>query len=150
MEVRFEKNIITGEEIEVIVKANRLTNNVKSLMAYINQFDQKPHRILPIKTNDSIIIVKVDDIILVDVQKNTLSIETLTAKYLIQERLYKFIQKLPKDIFVQVSKHAVINLDYLLSLEDSFAGSITAKMEKSLRTSVSRKYLSDLEEHLGL
>ena len=24
MEVRFEKNIITGEEIEVIVKANRL------------------------------------------------------------------------------------------------------------------------------
>lgn len=32
MEVRFEKNIITGEEIEVIVKANRLTNNVKSLM----------------------------------------------------------------------------------------------------------------------
>ena len=104
MEVRFEKNIITGEEIEVIVKANRLTNNVKSLMAYINQFDQKPHRILPIKTNDSIIIVKVDDIILVDVQKNTLSIETLTAKYLIQERLYKFVQKLPKDIFVQVSK----------------------------------------------
>lgn len=91
-----------------------------------------------------------DDIILVDVQKNTLSIETLTAKYLIQERLYKFIQKLPKDIFVQVSKYAVINLDYLLSLEDSFAGSMTAKMEKSLRTSVSRKYLSDLEEHLGL
>ncbi len=32
MEVRFEKNIITGEEIEVIVKANRLTKIISSTL----------------------------------------------------------------------------------------------------------------------
>ena len=47
MEVRFEKNIITGEEIEVIVKANRLTNNVKSLLinlirSHIEFYQLKP------------------------------------------------------------------------------------------------------------
>lgn len=150
MKVRFEQDITTDEEVEVIVKANRFSNDIKSVMEYIEQFDQQSHRILPVKTNDSIRIVKVDDIILIDVQKNTLSIETLTDKYVMQERLYKFIQKLPKDTFVQVSKHAVINIDYLMSLEDSFAGSMTAKLDKKLRTSVSRRYLSNLEEHLGL
>lgn len=150
MKVRFEQDITTDEEVEVIVKANRFSNDIKSVMEYIEQFDQQLHRILPVKTNDSIRIVKIDDIILIDVQKNTLSIETLTDKYVMQERLYKFIQKLPKDTFVQVSKHAVINIDYLMSLEDSFAGSMTAKLDKELRTSVSRRYLSNLEEHLGL
>ncbi|KRN26885.1 LytTR family DNA-binding domain-containing protein [Liquorilactobacillus mali] len=150
MNVRFEQDDTLQDEIDVVVKASRQSDETRTLIEYIKRAGQKSSKIVPVKTADRIIIIKVEDIILADVQKDTLTIETVTDQYVLQERLYKFMQKLPNEIFVQVSKHAVINIDYLIALEDSFAGAMTARLEKNLRTSVSRKFLVDLERHLGL
>ncbi|EJE99326.1 LytTR family DNA-binding domain-containing protein [Liquorilactobacillus mali] len=150
MNVRFEQDDTLQDEIDVVVKASRQSDETSTLMEYIKRAGQESSKIVPVKTADRIIIVKVEDIILADVQKDTLTIETVTDQYVLQERLYKFMQKLPNEVFVQVSKHAVINIDYLIALEDSFAGAMIARLEKNLRTSVSRKFLVDLERHLGL
>ncbi|MDN2452113.1 LytTR family DNA-binding domain-containing protein [Lactobacillus sp. UCMA15818] len=150
MRVRFEQDNTLRDEIDVVVKASRQNNETRTLMEYIKRANQESSKIVPVKTADRIIIVKIEDIILVDVQKDTLTIETITDQYVLQERLYKFMQKLHGGPFVQVSKHAVINIDYLIALEDSFAGAMTARLEKNLRTNVSRKFLVELERHLGL
>ncbi|MFT8477383.1 MAG: LytTR family DNA-binding domain-containing protein [Liquorilactobacillus sp.] len=150
MRVRFEQDNTLRDEIDVVVKASRQNNETRTLMEYIKRANQESSKIVPVKTADRIIIVKIEDIILVDVQKDTLTIETITDQYVLQERLYKFMQKLHGGTFVQVSKHAVINIDYLIALEDSFAGAMTARLEKNLRTNVSRKFLVELERHLGL
>lgn len=150
MRVRFEQDNTLRDEIDVVVKASRQNNETRTLMEYIKRANQESSKIVPVKTADRIIIVKIEDIILVDVQKDTLTIETITDQYVLQERLYKFMQKLHGGLFVQVSKHAVINIDYLIALEDSFAGAMTARLEKNLRTNISRKFLRELENHLGL
>lgn len=51
---------------------------------------------------------------------------------------------------MQVSRHSVINLNYLESLESGFAGNMVAILAEGLKTEVSRRYLPDLERELGL
>ncbi|MCP0886106.1 LytTR family transcriptional regulator [Ligilactobacillus sp. WILCCON 0076] len=150
MKVHFEQDASLQKDIDITVKAADFNDEVKKLLTHIEKFDEDIAKLIPIKTTEKIVIIKINDIILADVQKDSLTIYTVTASYVIQERLYRFMDKLPDKLFVQVSKHAIINLDYLLALEDNFAGTMTARLENELRTSVSRKYLSDLEKHLGL
>ena len=64
-------------------------------------------------------------------------------------RLYQVLENLSDD-FVQVSRHSVINLNYLESLESGFAGNMVAILAEGLKTNVSRRYLPDLERELGL
>jgi DNA-binding LytR/AlgR family response regulator len=64
--------------------------------------------------------------------------------------LAHFADRLASPDFVQVSKHAIVNLNHLLSLEDSFSGSMTAKLSEHTKTSVSRKYVQLLAQRLGL
>ncbi|PNM84486.1 hypothetical protein AL506_008265 [Streptococcus sp. FDAARGOS_146] len=52
--------------------------------------------------------------------------------------------------FIQISKHAVINIDHLLSLSDSFSGSMTARLTNNIKSSVSRIYIRLLMDYLGL
>lgn len=150
MKIRFEHDDTLQDEIDVVVRASSQNDKARTLIEYVKRFKQESSKIVPVKTVDRIVIIKVEDIILADVQKDTLTIETVNDQYIMQERLYKFMQKLPSELFVQVSKHAVINIDYLIALEDSFAGAMTARLEKNLRTNISRKFLGELEKHLGL
>lgn len=54
------------------------------------------------------------------------------------------------DDFVQVSKHGIINLNYLESLEAGFTGNMIAKLAFKQKTDASRRYLPELEKKLGL
>ena len=64
-------------------------------------------------------------------------------------RLYQVLTRLNEN-FVQVSKHGIINLNHLLSLEAGFTGNMIAKLNFDQRADVSRKYLPELERRLGL
>ena len=52
--------------------------------------------------------------------------------------------------FMQISKSCVVNLSYVQSVEAGFGGSLLLKMRNGLSDYVSRKYLPDLKNYLGL
>ena len=52
--------------------------------------------------------------------------------------------------FLQISRHAVMNIDHLESLSDSFSGNMMAKMTGGVKSSVSRKYVKSLMDYLGV
>ena len=64
-------------------------------------------------------------------------------------RLYQVLESLNDD-FIQVSKHSIINLDYLQSIESGFAGNMVAILKNGVKADVSRRYLPELEKELGL
>lgn len=64
-------------------------------------------------------------------------------------RLYQVLENLSED-FVQVSRHSIINLNYLESIESGFAGNMVAMLAVNLRSDISRRYLVNLERKLGL
>ena len=125
------------------------TPKINSLLSYIKNFDKKVDSLLPVKTEDRILTIKIEEIIKVEVEKTELSFYTTNSVIKTNGRLYQILEKLNND-FVQVSKHGIINLNYLESLEAGFTGNMIAKLAFKQKTDVSRRYLPELEKKLGL
>ena len=150
MDVKFHSNPnLEEDQIEVKVIYARQTTNVNNLLSYIKNFDKKVDSLLPVKTEDRILTIKIEEIIKVEVEKTELSFYTTNSVIKTNGRLYQILEKLNND-FVQVSKHGIINLNYLESLEAGFTGNMIAKLDFKQKTDVSRRYLPELEKKLGL
>lgn len=150
MDVKFHSNPnLEEDQIEVKVISARQTTNVNNLLSYIKNFDKKVDSLLPVKTEDRILTIKIEEIIKVEVEKTELSFYTTNSVIKTNGRLYQILEKLNND-FVQVSKHGIINLNYLELLEAGFTGNMIAKLDFKQKTDVSRRYLPELEKKLGL
>lgn len=150
MDVEFHSNPNLEEnQIKIKVISARQTSKVNNLLAYIKNFDKKVDLLLPVKTEDRILTIKIEEIIKVEVEKTELSFYTTNSVIKTNGRLYQILEKLNND-FVQVSKHGIINLNYLESLEAGFTGNMIAKLAFKQKTDVSRRYLPELEKKLGL
>nr|WP_191995478.1 LytTR family DNA-binding domain-containing protein [Limosilactobacillus reuteri] len=119
------------------------------MLNYLDKYDQKSSSLIPIKTEDRILTIKQTELIKVEVTKNILSFYTKSDVIQANGRLYQVLTRLNEN-FVQVSKHGIINLNHLLSLEAGFTGNMIAKLNFDQRADVSRKYLPELERRLGL
>lgn len=151
MDYRFEKDKdLEAGLIDVLVRSQELTPDVQGLLDYLSLYETEAPAILPIKTNDRIEMLKVEELVFVDVNGSSLILETLKGRYLINDRLYKFSQRLNNPDFVQVSKHALININHLEALEASFSGNMLAILTGKRKMDVSRRYLVNLEKRLGL
>ena len=95
-------------------------------------------------------MLKTEDIILADINQTTLMIYSTEGVYTTTETLTRFQNRLNSRNFIQVARHAVINIDHLESLSDSFSGNMTAKLTNQLKTDVSRRYVKLLMDYLGI
>lgn len=149
MKVKFQADPSLDDEIEVEVRASAESGTVRRLINYLNKFGKRDRNLLPVRTSERIVTVKRDELIKVEVQGTSLTYYTLGEVVKTTGRLYQVLENLNDD-FVQVSRHSIINLNYLESLESGFAGNMVAILAKGLKTDVSRRYLRDLERELGL
>ena len=151
MHYQFEEDSsLPKEAIEVLVRSGKYDQAVQDVLDYLAKFEQDRVEILPVKTAVRTELLRVSDLILVDVDGTSLILETTKGRLITTERLYKFRERLSNPDFVQVSKHALININHLKSLENSFSGNMLAMLTNDVTTNVSRRYLSALEKALGL
>lgn len=150
MEIKFTSDSsCADDELKIAIMAKSKTPTVQRLIKYLNRFDKGERALLPIKTADRIVTVKYRDLVKIEVQSTRLTFYTTNEVIETTGRLYKVLAGLNND-FVQVSRHAVININYLQSIEEGFAGNMVAVLEGRLKTDVSRRYLPLLEKELGL
>lgn len=150
MEIKFTSDSsCADDELKIAIMAKSKTPTVQRLIKYLNRFDKGERALLPIKTADRIITVKYRDLVKIEVQSTRLTFYTTNEVIETTGRLYKVLAGLNND-FVQFSRHAVININYLQSIEEGFAGNMVAVLEGRLKTDVSRRYLPLLEKELGL
>ena len=145
-----EKENLKLDEVQVLVQSQKKTKEVQEILDYLGADDQSEVTVLPIKTSDRIEMLKVDDLIYADVEGDSLILETSKGRILTNDRLYKFSQRLNNPDFVQVSKHALLNINHLEALEASFSGNMLAILTGKRKLDVSRRYLVNLEKRLGL
>ena len=151
MDYQFEEDKELDEgEINVLVRSYSLESSTQQFLDYLSSYQIEAPAILPIKTHDRIEMLKVADLVLVDVDDRTLILETIKGRFLLTERLYKFKERLNNPDFVQVSKHGLININHLEALEDSFSGNMLAILTGKRKADVCRRYLKNLEKRLGL
>ena len=150
MQIHFQSDPLLGpDDLNITVNAVTKNDKVINLLNYLDKYDQKSSSLIPIKTEDRILTIKQIELIKVEVTKNILSFYTKSDVIQANGRLYQVLTRLNEN-FVQVSKHGIINLNHLLSLESGFTGNMIAKLYFALRADVSRKYLPELERRLGL
>lgn len=150
MQIHFQSDPLLGpDDLNITVNAVTKNDKVINLLNYLDKYDQKSSSLIPIKTEDRILTIKQIELIKVEVTKNILSFYTKSDVIQANGRLYQVLTRLNEN-FVQVSKHGIINLNHLLSLEAGFTGNMIAKLNFDKRADVSRKYLPELERRLGL
>lgn len=149
MKIEFKKDESLHDEIRVEVKSAEQDSTINKLLAYISKFDKQERSLLPIKTSDRIVAIKMNTLIKIEVQATSLTYYTTAEVVKTTGRLYQVLEVL-NDNFVQVSRHSIINLNYLESIENGFAGNMIVRLANNLKTDVSRKYLPELEKELGL
>lgn len=149
MKVEFKKDESLHDEIKVEVKSAEQDSTINKLLAYISKFDKQERSLLPIKTSDRIVTIKMNTLIKIEIQATSLTYYTTAEVVKTTGRLYQVLEVLNDD-FVQVSRHSIINLNYLESIENGFAGNMIVMLANNLKTDVTRKYLPELEKELGL
>ena len=151
MHYQFEEDSsLPKEAIEVLVRSGKYDQAVQDVLDYLARFNQEKTEVLPVKTAMRTELLRVSDLILIDVDGSSLILETRHGRLVTNDRLYKFRARLNNPDFVQVSKHDVLNINHLKALESSFSGNMLALLTNDIKTDVSRRYLSDLEKALGL
>lgn len=151
MQTRFEKNVhVNSTDPIITIQAAELDENITQLLSYINRYESSSPNRLTIKTEDRLLMIRPAAIILADIVEAQLLLTTTEGMIKTNETLKHLLQRLANPNFVQISKHAVINLDHLLALSDSFSGSMSARLTGNTKTAVSRKYVKELMARLEM
>ena len=151
MKIRFEmKAEFSEKDPHIVIQAAQLTDQAREVMDYLEQFSTVNQVVIPIRTDDQLVMVKIEEIIMADIDKNVLTIYTVDGFYMTKETLINFQNRVNRRNFLQISRHAIINIDHLESLSDSFSGNMMAKLTRGIKSSVSRKYVKSLMDYLGL
>lgn len=150
MKINFQRDpsVVEGE-IQVEIRSQEDDGIVKNLIKYLEKFGEKSRNLIPVKTTDRIVTIKYNNLIKIEVQATNLTYYTANEIVKTTGRLYQVLEILDDD-FIQVSRHSVINLNYLESIEGGFAGNMIAILSDGLKADVSRRYLPQLERELGL
>lgn len=151
MKIHFEITPKFSEkDPHILIQAAQLTDQAREVMDYLEQFSTVNQVVIPIRTDDQLVMVKIEEIIMADIDKNVLTIYTVDGLYMTKETLINFQNRVNRRNFLQISRHAIINIDHLESLSDSFSGNMMAKLTRGIKSSVSRKYVKSLMDYLGL
>lgn len=148
MKWTFEES--SNQELEVVVRKSSYDEEVQAVLAYLSQFGQVSPDIVPVKTADRIQMLRVAELIAVEVEGSDLRLHTQKGTLVTTDRLYKFQARLNNPDLVQVSKQTLLNIAHLNYLEASFSGNMTAFLSQGVKVTVSRRYLKALEQKLGL
>lgn len=140
---------LVENEIAVNISAREMNANVTQLIEQIQAFTKKPTT-LPITVDERVMLVPIDEIVAIEVYGTEITVQTTTASYLTRGQLKKISLRLPTLEFIQVNKSTIINTEHLDYLEAGFSGNMTAFLTNNKRVSVSRKYLPELKQVLGL
>lgn len=148
MKWTFEES--SNQELEVVVRKSSYDEEAQAVLAYLSQFGQVSPDIVPVKTADRIQMLRVAELIAVEVEGSDLRLHTQKGTLVTTDRLYKFQARLNNPDLVQVSKQTLLNIAHLNYLEASFSGNMTAFLSQGVKVTVSRRYLKALEQKLGL
>ncbi len=105
---------------------------------------------LPIQVNDSIFVVKIEEIVTVAVEEGKTTVHTITDSYQTTTALSTYEKKLPMTLFLRVHRAYIINKNFIKEIQPWFNHTYQVTMENKLKVPVSRSYIKDFKRELGI
>lgn len=144
VEVRIAEDIV---EPYVVVFTQEMTDEIGQVVSAIEQSTYKT--IMAAADDERLVVLRPEDIYLIRVENDKVRIYGRERHYTCGKRLYELENRLGKG-FMRISKSAVVNLQYLESVEPSFGGMLLLHLKNGCQDYISRKYLPDLKKYLGV
>lgn len=120
-----------------------------NLLNYIQQFEATSNKV-GIKTEEGVYLLTKSDIIFAEIFDKQLTIVTKEATYETRMTLKSLQQVLTDQQFVQVSKSSLVNIDYITKVAPSFSGNLYATFTNHQKVIISRRYVKNLMQSLGI
>ena len=147
--VKVEVNVSPEvKEPYAVLHAGELTAEISELAKEIADFGNEKGKILG-NVDERMVVIDPEEICLIRVENEKVFVVTGKETYRVGKRMYELLELLGKN-FMQVSKSAAINLNFLQSVEPSFNGIMLLRLKNGEKEYISRKYVPQLKKYLGL
>ena len=143
-------NLFVSKDIEephADIHTNELTDNITKAMSILESDDSND--MLAVKKGSDIALLEFDDVFMLRVEDKQVNVYTENGQYLVKKPLYQVEETLSSD-FVRISKTTIVNLRKIERVAPSLKGMMFIQLKNGLKDNISRKYLPEFKEALGL
>lgn len=142
------------EESHAEIYTDVLTDNIQKAMVLlededIEESEDDKNSILAVKKGKDIVILEFDDIYMFRVEDKQLKVFTNNSEYILKKPLYQIEDDLDSN-FVRISKSTIVNMRKIERVAPSLKGMMFISLKNGLKDNISRKYLPDFKNALGL
>lgn len=128
-----------------VIYTDHVTDEIQKILDFMST-EKTP---VTARYEDRIIILQPEEIYMVRIEGGETVIYGKQKHYFSRKRLCEISQQLGTR-FMQISKTTVVNLSYMDSVEAGFNGTLLLKLKNGCKDYVSRKYLKNFKNYLGL
>lgn len=116
----------------------------------INTLKGVANQQIAFKAGEEYHLVSPKDILYAEVYQGELTIHTKETAITSRQTLKSLRSKLSEAAYLQISKSAIVQVAAIQRLEVAFSGNYYAFLKNDLKITVSRRFVNDLKDHLGI
>ena len=135
------------QEIEILIKTAIIDDSVNAIIEKLK--DEKPKIIVGF-IDDTAKILNESSIIRVYSANKKIYAITEKIEYNLKIPLYEVIERVNQNHFVRISNTEIINLKQVIEFDLSFTGTICIRLSNGTISYVSRRYVTNIKQTLGL
>lgn len=135
------------DDLKVLILTNKITDEVNEIF---NKLSETHPIALVGFTEDSLEILKPEDVIRIYGENQKVIAQTDKNEYFLRLRLYEVEDRLSKNGFVRISNSEIINLNKVVKMDMNLSGTICVRLVGNISTFASRRYVSKIKQVLGL
>ncbi len=135
-----------SEETEVIIKCDVLDETLINLVNSLKCEQAK----LPVHIDGEIEFLDYKDIYYIEAVDQKVFVYTKTKVYEVRRRLYELLEILPAADFIRISKPIIANIKKVKRLSPALGGRFEAQLINGEKIIISRQYVPDFKQRLGL
>lgn len=142
---------VPGEEDEIIIKCASLNQQVMDLISELKREDNiKPIHKLQVWLDGKLHLIEPSEVFYFEYVDQKVFVYGKTKVYEIKNKLYEIEEMLSRKDFIRVSKACILNLNKINSLAPALGGRFEANLKNGEKIIISRQYVNNLKEALGL
>lgn len=132
-------------EITAVIHAPKMTPELIALVESLEGVKDKAS-LLTAKKDDKIFIIEPSQVDIVRVEGGELKLYNQSAQeYVVTKSLHEILDSISSS-FVRISKSAIVNVNRVDHLSNSFNGTMYIVMKNGVSDYISRKYLADFKK----
>jgi DNA-binding LytR/AlgR family response regulator len=111
--------------------------------------DDSKSDMLAVKKGKDIAFLEYEGVFMIRVEDKVVKVYTHDDEYTVKKALYQVEESLDQS-FVRISKTTIVNLKKIDRVAPSLKGMMFIELKNGLKDNISRKYLPEFKEALGL